>query len=147
MCAVQASKFEYDRIREFVILWLERGLELQCESHRKRLNTNRHGTCLGTYDIYDCANLKLSQIKHIPSLRLLGKAFALGQEHFPESLHRCYVINAPFMLRTAWAFLKPVLQARTIEKVVFDKGVPDELVDVLGDKSVPTRWQPDDRAS
>jgi hypothetical protein len=39
------------------------------------------------------------------------------QDRFPEHLGALYVINAPFIFRSIWACVKPLLDERTVKKV------------------------------
>ena len=86
---------------------------------------------MGTCDVYDCAGLSLSQLSPGP-LRTLVRCVGLGTAHFPENLHKCYVINAPKIISFAWKAVQPALNQRTRDKVSISSGVPASLVETLG---------------
>ena len=123
---VLSSRFSEEQVRHFVTLFLERCLQLQRES------TQRRGeVCSGAYDVIDCTRMRMGQFD-VPALRSLGRILTIGQAHFPESLYRCYVINAPWFITTCWRVIKLFVNERVQKKVVFSTGVPRELIDVLG---------------
>lgn len=72
--------------RALTLNWL-RALEMASQTEE-----TRH--CRGNYDIYDCRALSWSQCD-VSSLRVLARCVTLGNEFFPEYLHKCYFINAP----------------------------------------------------
>ena len=43
---------------------------------------------------------------------------ACAQDYYPESLHKCYVVNAPWIFNSVWRIIKgwldPVVQAKVI---------------------------------
>lgn len=51
------------------------------------------------------------------SLSLVQPLFDMGQVYYPESLHRMYIINAPFYFRGIWAVISPWIDAETREKI------------------------------
>ena len=65
-------------------------------------------------------------------LRTLVRCVGLGTAHFPENLHKCYVINAPKIISFAWKAVQPALNQRTRDKVSISSGVPASLVETLG---------------
>ena len=52
--------------------------------------------------------------------------------HFPENLHRCFLINVPSWACGIWYTVKPLVNARTQAKVSVSSGVPADLKTVVG---------------
>ena len=111
-------------LRRYLVLWLARALELQAQVER-----TQH--CRGTYDVYDCAGVTWDRCD-VSSLRTLSRCITLGQQHFPENLYHCFVINAPRWASFVWTAIKPVLNERTKAKITISSGVPDALSKALG---------------
>lgn len=47
----------------------------------------------------------------------VSKASAIGQDRYPESMGKFYIINSPFMFSTVWSVIKPWLDPVTVEKI------------------------------
>lgn len=58
-------------------------------------------------------------LKHLTKevRELLGKMMAIDQNNYPETLYHTCIINAPAAFRIIWGAVKPMLNARTQEKV------------------------------
>lgn len=41
------------------------------------------------------------------------------QDHYPETLGKTFIINAPFVFKAVWAIVKPMLAPNTVKKVCF----------------------------
>jgi hypothetical protein len=121
---------EEDDITRFVAMWFEQALRMQAETLRR---TGK--PCRGTYDVYDCAAVR-SWFKVIHDVKecrgVLSRIFALGGEHYPEQLHRCFILNAPSVAMVVWRILSSFLNPRVLHRVQISSGVPQELAEVLG---------------
>jgi hypothetical protein len=73
---------------------------------------------------------------------------SIGQDYFPERLHRAFLVNPPWFFSTIWTILKPFLDQKTVEKINFlgddYKEVllqhydEDQLLEVFGGKNKET---------
>lgn len=109
-----------EEFRTYYIHWVELSLRHQAACGNAR-----------QVEIYDLKGLSLSQM-YIPGIRMLSRVFKLGQEHYPESLHRCIVIHAPRVFAIAWSIVSLVLHERTRAKTIILSGDGlDVLTDVL----------------
>ena len=79
---------------------------------------------------------------------LLKKMIDLDQRHYPESMYKMFIINAPWLLSTAFEVVKPWLDPMTLSKIQIlgedykeillkDIGI-DQLPFYLGGKCVRT---------
>eukprot|EP00322_Chrysochromulina_rotalis_P012129 CAMPEP_0115856602 /NCGR_PEP_ID=MMETSP0287-20121206/15140_1 /TAXON_ID=412157 /ORGANISM="Chrysochromulina rotalis, Strain UIO044" /LENGTH=256 /DNA_ID=CAMNT_0003310787 /DNA_START=8 /DNA_END=778 /DNA_ORIENTATION=+ len=125
---VGAAKDDFD-LRTLVALWLEQALRLQGDSTR-----SRGAPCPGTYDVYDLKGTNAwSLLWDVKETRgVLGPVLSMGEAHFPDNLHRCFVINASNMFAGIWRICTPFLSERTQRKVSISTTVPKELVEALG---------------
>lgn len=122
------DSFSADDLRRFMALWLETSLRMQGDSTRARQEP-----CLGVYDVYDAQDFKFSTLlRDTSATRALARLLSMGEEHFPENLHKCFVINAPAIAGLVWKLLKPALTAETGRKVQISSSVPKELQQALG---------------
>ena len=48
---------------------------------------------------------------------LLKKMIDLDQRHYPESMYKMFIINAPWLLSTAFEVVKPWLDPMTLSKI------------------------------
>lgn len=47
-----------------------------------------------------------------------------ANDYYPETLHMCYIVNAPYFFPAIWAIIKPFLDEKTARKVVI-RGTSD----------------------
>lgn len=66
------------------------------------------------FNIIDLMGLGLG---HLRGLHYLQAIISIDQNFYPECLGKMLVINAPAMFGVIWAVVKPMLDARTIDKV------------------------------
>jgi hypothetical protein len=63
------------------------------------------------------------------------------QDLFPDMLRQVYVINAHYLVKTAYAIIKQVLSEQSREKIVFlDSAYHEELAKVIGRENLFPRW-------
>ena len=80
--------------------------------------------------------------------RMLTRVMSIDQDNFPEMMGHTCIINAPGVFKAIWAFIKPMLDARTQAKVEVcprDFGpallrwvAPGNLPEYLGGQSAAT---------
>ena len=73
-------------------------------------------------------------------LKLLKTMYALFGWHYPESIHKFYVINAPWIFRTIWAGFKVWLHPITVSKLdILGKDYMDFFAQARSTPCTPTR--------
>ena len=82
--------------------------------------------------VMDLSGFKMSNF-NADFRALLKRMAAIGADHYPETMHRTYVVNAPSFFRVIWAFVKPILPPRVINAVVICGGQRDYLPRLLRD--------------
>lgn len=114
--------FEEDQLMHFFALWCEHTLRLQAASIR------------AGYDVYDCTGVSWAQLllDAKEQRAVIGRVFSVGGNHFPGSMHKCYIINAPYAASLLWRLIAPLIKEAVRCKVTISSGVPSELVDAIG---------------
>ena len=49
---------------------------------------------------------------YMPGIMMMARVLKIGQDHYPESLHRCVVVNAPRVFSVAWTIVSQVRAQR-----------------------------------
>jgi hypothetical protein len=49
--------------------------------------------------------------------KMLGEMTRIDADHYPETLGKTCIINAPFLFKGIWSIVKTMLAARTVSKV------------------------------
>ena len=80
--------------------------------------------------------------------RMLTRVMGVDQDNFPEMMGHTCIINAPSVFKAIWAFVRPMLDARTQAKVEVCPAkfapallrwvAPENLPEYLGGKSTAT---------
>ena len=96
--------------RSYYIHWMELEMRHQASTG----NENQ-------VEVYDLSGLSFSQL-HMPGLRMMARVLSIGQDHYPESLHRCVIINAPRFFSIAWSVVSMVLEERVRQKTMIISG-------------------------
>uniref|UniRef100_A0A7S0JEH8 CRAL-TRIO domain-containing protein n=1 Tax=Calcidiscus leptoporus TaxID=127549 RepID=A0A7S0JEH8_9EUKA len=65
--------------------------------------------------VVDMRGLSMSHVNR-QMLKLMQNMYALFGWHYPESIHKFYVINAPWIFRTLWAGVKVWMHPITVRK-------------------------------
>lgn len=85
--------------------------------HEKRARSMARKTCVYRHIyVLDLAGLKTAYF--LPSvLAVLRPLFDIGQKYYPESLHRMYLVNAPWIFRGLWKIISPWIHPETRAKI------------------------------
>jgi len=71
--------------------------------------------------IIDSAELTLRKITHIETIQAMLHFFREFEAYYPELLHSCYIVNAPWIFSNVFTLVRPLLSKYTIEKInIFD---------------------------
>lgn len=109
-----------DRIKKYFALYGGESLILQNFGNRE-IKPQDETAWAQTVEIFDLKNISLSQL-HISGLRVLARVLKIGQDVFPDTLEKSYIINAPWFFAAAWKIIKLGLNARTIARVTISRG-------------------------
>jgi hypothetical protein len=71
---------------------------------------------LSQVGIIDLDGLSITNFT-VASKQFIQAVSRIDQDYYPEHLGALYVINAPFIFRSIWAFVKPLLDEGTAAKV------------------------------
>uniref|UniRef100_K3WSE6 CRAL-TRIO domain-containing protein n=1 Tax=Globisporangium ultimum (strain ATCC 200006 / CBS 805.95 / DAOM BR144) TaxID=431595 RepID=K3WSE6_GLOUD len=83
-------------------------------------------------------DLKGLGMKHVSRsiINYLKPIFDIGQMYYPETLHRLYLINAPFVFYGAWKMIASLIDPETREKIqVFKEG--DKFLEAAQSHDIP----------
>lgn len=68
-------------------------------------------------------------------------AAAIGQDRYPESMGKFFIINAPWTFSTVWSFVKPWLDEVTVAKIdIVGSGYKDKLLAQIPAENLPKEF-------
>ncbi|PPQ65350.1 hypothetical protein CVT26_000065 [Gymnopilus dilepis] len=68
-------------------------------------------------------------------------AASIGQDRYPETLGKFYIINAPWAFSAVWSVIKPWLDEVTVKKIdILGGGYKDELLKQIPADSLPKQY-------
>jgi hypothetical protein len=79
-------------------------------------------------------NYKDYALRNTIPLGMVRQTLYIGLTHYPELIHKIYILDAPFLFRAVWAFIQPFLDASTKSKIQFvtgDKAKREHLLPVF----------------
>lgn len=86
--------------------------------------------------ILDLKDVSLSNFYRVKDYVMA--AAAIGQDRYPESMGKFYIINAPWTFSTVWAFVKPWLDEVTVAKIdIIGSGYKDKLLAQIPAENLP----------
>ena len=65
----------------------------------------------------DLAGLSLSLVSHTAARKAVKEIMKTQQSHYPELMGKLIIVNAPWVFKSAWSFVKPMLDAKTVSKI------------------------------
>lgn len=69
---------------------------------------------------------------------LIQRITSMMQDHYPETLGKTCIINAPFYFQAVWSLVKPLLQPRTVNKItLLGTKYMDELLKYVDVDNIP----------
>ncbi|ORX58798.1 CRAL/TRIO domain-containing protein [Hesseltinella vesiculosa] len=88
--------------------------------------------------IADCSDMGLWQF-HMNGLLKVKLVADHFQAHYPETLHRLFIVNAPSAFLVMWKVIKPWLDKRTLDKVhILGKDYRDVLLKYIDEDALPS---------
>ena len=89
--------------------------------------------------ILDLAGVSLSNFYRVKDY--VSAASAIGQDRYPETMGKFYIINAPWAFSTVWTFIKPWLDEATVAKIdILGSGYKDKLLAQIPAESLPKEF-------
>lgn len=68
-------------------------------------------------------------------------ASSIGQDRYPETLGKFYIINAPWAFSAVWTVIKPWLDEVTVKKInILGSGYKDELLKQIPPENLPKQY-------
>jgi hypothetical protein len=75
-----------------------------------------------TCSIIDLKGVKSSLFFNGKVREFIGICTKFGQDYYPETLGKCFIVNAPFIFKPVWAVIKLMLDERTVSKIFIESG-------------------------
>jgi hypothetical protein len=89
--------------------------------------------------ILDLGGVSLSQFYRVKDY--VAKASEIGQDRYPETMGRFYIINAPWAFAAVWAIIRPWLDAVTASKVeILGSGYQAKLLEQIPAENLPKQY-------
>lgn len=89
--------------------------------------------------ILDLANVSLSNFYRVKDYVMA--AASVGQDRYPETMGKFYIINAPWAFSTVWTFIKPWLDEATVAKIdILGSGYKDKLLAQIPKENLPKEF-------
>ena len=107
---------------------------LQAHANRDRGNVTRYKQVY----IIDVGRLQLSNLLWNRAVRAITFSIIAGSDsYYPETMWRCYIINAPAIFRAVHAAVKPFIHPVTREKIAVLGHGPDAYLPEMAKRGVP----------
>jgi len=89
--------------------------------------------------ILDLGGVSLSNFYRVKDY--VAQASSIGQDRYPESMGKFYIINAPWAFSTVWSFIKPWLDEVTVAKIsILGSSYKDKLLEQIPAESLPKEY-------
>nr|XP_050026709.1 SEC14-like protein 2 isoform X4 [Dermacentor andersoni] len=94
------------------------------------------------YLVIDVENFSLRQVYSWQAVKTITDMLQMMEDHFPECLEKCIMINAPHFFPIMWKLIRPFLTQRTTDKVeIFAKdGWKERLLEIVDAEILPAHW-------
>lgn len=89
--------------------------------------------------ILDLQNVSLANFYRVKDYVMA--ASSIGQDRYPETMGKFYIINAPWAFSTVWSFVKPWLDEVTVAKIdILGSGYKDKLLAQISPENLPKEF-------
>jgi phosphatidylinositol/phosphatidylcholine transfer protein len=84
----------------------------------------------------DLHNVGLGQFYRVKDYVM--QAAGIGQDRYPESMGKFYIINAPYLFSTVWSFIKGWLDEVTVSKIhILGRDYKNQLLEQIPAENLP----------
>lgn len=92
--------------------------------------------------VFDFENLSLRQVYSLQVINCVRGMMTVYESHYPETLHRAFIINAPAIFPIFWRLIRPFLTQRTVNKVLIfgREGWKSTLLEYVDPSQLPVWW-------
>ncbi|PPQ81318.1 hypothetical protein CVT26_014433 [Gymnopilus dilepis] len=91
-----------------------------------------------------CTILDLKDVSLTAFYRVKDYVFAassIGQDRYPETMGKFYIINAPWAFSAVWGVIKPWLDEVTVKKInILGSGYKEELLKQIPEENLPKEF-------
>ncbi|KIJ30719.1 hypothetical protein M422DRAFT_36427 [Sphaerobolus stellatus SS14] len=107
--------------------------------HRFRKCTEKAGHSINSScTILDVKGVTFTSIFDTKLKAYVSEAASIGQKYYPDSMGKCYIINASRAFQYIWSWIKPLLNEVTVAKIeVLDKDYVDILKKQIPEENLP----------
>uniref|UniRef100_A0A147BJY7 Putative phosphatidylinositol transfer protein sec14 n=1 Tax=Ixodes ricinus TaxID=34613 RepID=A0A147BJY7_IXORI len=105
--------------------------------------TEKLGKLVDTFTVVvDYENFSLKQIYCLQVIEVTRRLLVLYENHYPEMLERCIIINAPSFFPVFWRLIRPFLTERTANKMEIFKseGWQPVILKHVDPPHLPVHW-------
>jgi hypothetical protein len=89
--------------------------------------------------IMDLGGVSLSSFYQVKNY--VSEASSIGQNRYPETMGKFYIINAPWAFSAVWAIIKPWLDEVTVKKInILGSGYKEELLKQIPAENLPKEF-------
>lgn len=89
--------------------------------------------------ILDLKDVSLSNFYRVKDYVM--QAASIGQERYPETMGKFYIINAPWAFSAVWSVIKPWLDPVTVSKIdILGSGYKDKLLSQIPKENLPVEF-------
>ncbi|TFK64705.1 hypothetical protein BDN72DRAFT_825273 [Pluteus cervinus] len=138
------SHFDYNAL--YAITTQERQLQRLVWEYEKLL-MNRFPVCskVAGHPVETCTTiLDLKGVSMTNFYRVkdyVGKATGIGQDRYPETMGKFYIINAPWAFTAVWTVIKPWLDEVTVKKInILGGSYKDTLLQQIPAENLPVEF-------
>lgn len=123
-----------DRLLKRLVLEYEKFLTGRLSASAKATNLPVERSCT----IMDLNNTSIFSLLNGQVQDYVRKATSVGQDYYPETMGKFYVINAPWGFSMAWSLVRPWLDEATANKIdILASDYKDELLKQVPPESLP----------
>ncbi|CAN7936878.1 unnamed protein product [Ixodes hexagonus] len=92
--------------------------------------------------LFDFDRFSLRQVYSLQAINYIRSLMSIYEGHYPETLHRAVIINAPGFFPIFWRLIRPFLTQRTANKVLIygRDGWQSVLLDYVDPRQLPAYW-------
>ena len=108
--------------------------------HRLPACSHTYGHPVETYcTILDLDGVSLSNFYRVKDYVM--QAASIGQDRYPETMGKFYIINAPWAFSAVWTIIKPWLDEVTVKKIsILGAGYREELIKQIPIENLPKQF-------